>query len=494
MAKPIKKQSGLYLLVLLGVGLLMSGCASLPGEVGLQSVEADRKMGQEAAEQVEIEIGISEDGDRTEYLNAVGQRLVRSIGDKRFEYRFQIVDQPESNAFAVPGGYVFISRGLLALTNTEDELANVIGHEIIHVSQRHTARQLAKARVPSLLALPGALVGSVVGENLGNIINAPILTMGAAYMAKHSRSDEFEADRLGQRLSAQSGYNPAALGTILSRLEKEAAIRTGEQRRPGFFDTHPTTPDRVSQITADAQKIEWSPDPAISGNSTEYLRKLDGLLVGEDPAHGVFQGRKFIHPVLDFIIELPPGWMAVNTPLSVAAYTEKKDAVVLLGIAGKGADPSQAATELTQAMHKEYGSRPSRSEPVKVGKLPAYLVTYTDTSGKEPIHFFFLYMAYRGLIYEFVGLAPESYRPTIRETALSFRPLTPRERASLRETRLRIVPARANETIRKLSGRTGNTWDDKTTAVVNGIPVQGPLNKGQLIKISVSMPYRGTRH
>ncbi len=488
MKKKIRILFSIYILMLPAVGALLSNCAG-PAGVGLQSIEADREMGQEVAKQVAVEIGIFEDATRTEYLNAIGQRLARSLADERFNYSFQIVDQPESNAFAAPGGYIFVSRGLLALTNDEDELTNVIGHEIIHVSQRHTAQQLAKARVPGLLALPGAIVGSVVSESIGNLINLPILTVGAAYMAQHSRSDEFEADRLGQRLSAQTGYDPVALATILARLEKEAELRTGEKRRPGFFDTHPMTPDRVGRITTDAQKIPWSPQPGITRSSTEHLRKMDGLLVGEDPAQGVFLGRKFLQPVLDFTIDFPEGWMGVNSPQAVAAFTQKKDALVLLAIAGKGADPSQAAEQLTQAMYKEYRARPSRSEPVKVGHLPAHLVNYTDTSGREPMHMFFLYIGYRNLIYQFVGLAPERYRPLIRETALSFRSLTPTERASIKETRLRVVSAGANENVAQLSKRTGNTWDPKITAVINGVNVDEPLKAGQLIKIAVEGPY-----
>jgi predicted Zn-dependent protease len=485
MKRAMSKRFWIYGLMLLAMAIFLSGCA------GTQPVEADRDMGQEVVKQVENEMGVFDDPGRTEYLTALGQRLVRTLGDRRFVYTFQIVDQPESNAFAAPGGYIFVSRGLFALTNNEDELANVVGHEITHVSQRHTAKQMAKARAPSLLALPGAVVGSVVSESVGNIINAPVMTLGAAYMAKHSRSDEFEADRLGQRLSAQSGYDPVALATILARLEKEAELRTGQKRRPGFFDTHPTTPDRVRQIQTDAQKIQWSPQPGITRNAAEYLRKLDRLLVGEDPAKGVFQGRKFLQPELNFAIEFPSGWMAANTPQAVAAFTAKKDAVVFLNIAGRGTDPAKAGELLARAMYEKNRVRPTRSEPIKIGKLPAHLVIYTDKSGREPMHLFFLFMAYRQLIYQFAGIAPEPYRTTIRETALSFRPLTSQERSSIRETRLRIVSARSNESLAQLSKRTGNLWDNKTTGVVNGIDASQPLKKGQLIKIAVSQPYKG---
>ncbi|MGD8501760.1 MAG: M48 family metalloprotease [Phycisphaerales bacterium] len=491
MTKRMNIRLCIYFLILLGAGIFLSRCVTGPGELTLQSVEADRELGQETAQLVAQQIGIVDDADMTAYLNAIGQQLVRAHTDQRFDYSFQIVDQFEPNAFAAPGGYIFVSRGLLALANNEDELANVIGHEIIHVSRRHIARQMAKQRVPSLLSLPGRVVGRVVSQNIGALLNAPIDTLGAAYIAKHSRKDEFEADRLGQRLSAQTGYDPVALAPILGRLEQESQLRTGEQRRPGFFDTHPTTPDRVSRVTRDAQKIEWSRRPGVVRDSAEFLRQLDGLLIGTNPAEGVFQGRKFLQPVLDFSIVFPKDWIAMNTRQAVVAMAKKRDAVLILGIQGEGTDPGQAAAALTQALHKEFRAKPTRSESARIGNLPAHLVTYSDTSGKEPMHLHFLWVAYRGLIYQFIGLAAESYRPTLRDAALSFKPLTSSERASIKETRLRIVSARANETLDQLNKRTRNVWDVKTTSVMNGIKPGQPLQKGQLVKIAVLQPYRG---
>ena len=491
MTKRMHIRSFIYLFILLGAGVFLPRCVTGPGELTLRSVEADRKLGQETARLVAEQIGIVDDADITAYLNAVGQRLVRTHTDKRFDYSFQIVDQFEANAFAAPGGYIFVSRGLLVLANNEDELANVLGHEIIHVSRRHIARQMAKQRVPRLLSLPGRVVGRVVSQNIGALLNAPIDTLGAAYIAKHSRQDEFEADRLGQRLSAQAGYAPLALAPVLDRLEQEGQLRTGKQRHPGFFDTHPTTPDRVRRVTRDSQKIEWSRRPGVVRDSAAFLRQLDGLLIGTNPAEGVFHGRKFLHPDLDFSIVFPEGWIAMNTRQAVVGITPKKDALLILGVLGEATGPGQAAAKLTQALQKEFRVQPTRSQPVQIGKFPAHLVTYSDTTGKEPMHLHFLWVAYRRLTYQFIGLAPERYRPTLREAALSFRPLTSEERASIKETRLRIVSARANETLDQLSQRTRNVWDPKTTSVINGINPDQPLKEGQLIKIAVLQPYRG---
>jgi predicted Zn-dependent protease len=493
MAKRMNIRFCIYFLMLLGAAVFLSRCVTGPGELTLQSVEADREMGREVAEMVKTEMGVVDDATTTAYLNKVGQRLVQVNPDQRFDYTFSIVDQYVPNAFALPGGYIYVTRGFLALTNNEDELAGVMGHEIIHVSHRHSARQMAKARGPGLLSLPGRIVGGVISENLGNLINAPVNLLGGAYLASHSRQDEFESDRFGQHLAGSAGYDPAALAPILAHLEDFVKLSTGEKRIPGFFDTHPTTPDRVNRLKRDAQKIQWMDQAGVAPNSDAYLRKLDGLLIGENPATGVLQGRKFLHPELDLSVTFPAGWKAVNTRQAVFAMAPKEDGVLALGIAGKGTDPEQVAEAFARAMYKEYGAKPTESRSVKIGNLPAHLNLYTDTSGKEPMHLAFLWVAYRGLIYQFIGIAPESYRATLREVALSFRPLISDERASIKETRLRIVSARPNETLDQLNKRTRNDWDVKTTSVMNGIRPDQPLKEGQVIKIAVSQPYKGPK-
>jgi len=472
--------------VLLAFVFINTGCGAF-----LQSVEKDKELGSKTARQVETDMGIYRDAAGTRYLNRLGERLVKVNPDQTFDYQFAIVDQYVPNAFALPGGYIYVSRGLLALTNSEDELAGVVGHEIIHVSQRHSARQMAKARVPTLFALPGALVGGVINENLGKLLMAPAAMIGGAYLATHSRQDEFESDRLGQQLAAAAGYDPAELAPILARLEAFSEAYTGQRRIPGFFDTHPSTPDRVDRVARDAGDIAWQRQPGVTPGPAGYLKSLDGLLVGEDPAMGVIQGHNFLHPVLDYFIAFPRDWKALNTRQALFAVAPQEDGLIAMGVAGEGTDPDLAADQFKNALYKDYRVEPTDSKSVKIGNLPAHLLTYTDTSGKEPMHMHFLWVAYRGLIYQFIGLAPERYRPLLRETALSFRPLSAKEKASIQETRLRVVPARSGESLQQLSKRTGNVWNVKITAVINGLDAGQKLENEQLIKVAVTQPFSG---
>ena len=398
--------------------IFIVGCGA-----ALQSVEKDKELGKETAMQVEASMGIYQDTQSTQYVSNIGERLVKVNADPTFDYRFGIVDQYIPNAFALPGGYVYVSRGILALTNNEDELAGIVGHEIIHVSRRHSAKQMAKARVPGLLALPGAVVGGMVSESLGNLMLAPVAVMGGAYLASHSRQDEFESDQLGQQLAAQAGYDPSALADILNRLNAFTESYTGKKRIPGFFDTHPSTPDRVERVLRDAEKIGWQRQKGVANNAAGHLKRLDGLLVGDDPALGVFQDNNFLHPKLNFFIRFPQDWNALNNPQAVFAVAPKEDGLVVLSLAGQGTDPTQTAEEAIKLLYNKYRFTPSKSEATTIGTLPAHEVTYIDNSGQEPVYLNFLWLAYQDLIYQIIGLAPERYLPLMKEAAFSFRPL-----------------------------------------------------------------------
>jgi predicted Zn-dependent protease len=332
----------------------------------------------------------------------------------------------------------------------------------------------------------------VISQDIGNLINAPINALGGAYIAQHSRQDEFEADQLGQQLASRAGYAPKALGTFLDRLGQASELISGEKHRPGFFDTHPSTPDRVKRIFRDAQKIEWYRQPGVAKDSGAYLHQLDGLLLGVNPAVGVFRGREFLHPDLDLSLEIPADWSTVNNRQAVIAIAPKQDGLLILGFGGWNIEPQVAAEVYERELYDEYSVKPIRSESLTIGTLPAHLLLYTDTSAKEPMHLAFLWVAYRKLLYRFIGMAPHRYRTTFRPPPLRFRPLTKQERASIKERRLRVVTAQANESLDGLSKRTGNVWPLNVTAVVNGIEVDQPLKKGQLIKMAVSQPYKGS--
>lgn len=486
MTTSIHRNPKALLVALSLLALCVAGCA-----VGMQSIEADMAMGHQVAAEVENGLGIVRPDESTNYVRSVGQQLVDESMDQPFYFSFYLVDQGVPNAFAAPGGWTYYTRGLLMLTANEHELAAVIGHEMSHVIYRHTARQLAKARGPGILRLPGKVVGSVLSEDLGDLINAPVDALGTAYIARNSRKDEYEADRGGQQLASRAGYDPAALATILQRLEHYVELETGEQRIPSFFDSHPSTPDRIGQIRAFAGQLEPTTYRGVTAHADDHLKKLDGLLVGENPANGIIRDNRFMHPDLGIAVDYPSGWLTMNTRQAVIAMAKEQDALIAFGLAGTGDDPSQVADYLVREMRREYQVEPTRSEAMTINGMPAHVVVFSDTSGREAVHLGFAWIAHDGHLYQYMGLAPESRRQQLAGIVRSFRPLSKKERDSITVIRLKIVAAQQGETTTDLAKRTGSVWAPSIIAVVNSIDTDEGLAHGRLVKIAIQEPYRG---
>lgn len=465
--------------------LLLSAC------VGMPSPEVDRRLGEETAKTVAEDIGLVDDKDLTAYVEAVGRRVAAAVPGKQFAYRFAVVDQAEPNAFAAPGGYIYVSRGLLALTRSEDELAGVLAHEIQHVERRHSVRQMKKEVALGLLALPGVVVGGIVSDDLAALAGKPFEAVAAGY----SRDQEREADTLGQPVAAAAGYDPLAIAAILARMERFIETLTDEKRAPTFFDSHPTTPERVATLTTRAGEIAAAKQPPIAAGEPAYLKRLDGLLVGANPAEGVVQGAVFLHPELGFRLAFPKGWAIENSRAAVAAMAPKKDGVAVFGIAGKGeaADLPKIAAAFEEKLARKYRTKPKNLEGATAGGMPARAVVVTDASGKEPVHLYFLWIAMRGTVYQMIGIAPDSQRAVVRGIADSLRPLGEAERASLTELRLRIVPARPGEDLSAVSKRAGGGMAIAPLAAMNGLDAKAKFRGGEPVKVPVRVPYRAAR-
>jgi predicted Zn-dependent protease len=466
--------------------LVLPACGQLFGSPASSDVE----QGAQVAKLVEQQIGLYSQPAAEAYLRKVGDRLLTVVNDPRWKFSFQMVDQAEPNAFSIPGGAVYVSRGLLALVEREDELACVLAHEIAHVTQRHIDRQQHKRFLPRLLDLPGNVVGNVVAENLGALINVPIDTVGGAWLSAYSRGQEREADRIGIQTAAQAGYDPVALSEILARLERDVASQTGQERRFSIFDNHPMTKGRVQDIQRRASSLAPAAKPPIAQDHAAIFAKLDGLWWGENPEAGVFHQNQFLHPVSGITISFPSGWKHRNTPQYVVSVHPQQEAMLLLGIAGQASDPETIGEKFIAQMRREAGIEPLSARKTGLGEFPAFFVTYLDHSGRTPVYLHFVWASMAGQTFKLVGLAPQSYRETLRNAARSLRPLTEIERGSVIGKRLRIVTARQSEHLEDLSARAGNAWSPAYTALVNGLAPEIILREGQLLKIARLEPIR----
>jgi predicted Zn-dependent protease len=462
----------------------MLGCATL-------TTEREVEVGKDAAKQVEQQMGLVRDPERVAYVQALGARLAALSPRKDIRYEFHVVDMAEANAFALPGGHIYVSRGLLAIANSEDELANVIGHEIGHVAARHHARQQARAQQVGVASVLGTLAAAVLGgAEAAQVVGQLGQTAGAGFLAAHSRDQEREADEIGQSLAANGGWNPAAMAQFLDTLGRETTLALGQERMPSWLDTHPATPERVESAWSRARSLARAPAKPIARDRAAFLGKLDGLLVDEDPAGGLFDGAVFRQPVLDFRIRFPAEWRTANSASAVAAVAPDQSGLIQLGLAGAGSDPRAAAQKALAKQDLpvvEHG-------PIAIGALRGYQVRLSQPTQQGKMGGLFTWIAHGGQIYRVECIASETrfdrVAPLCASTTKSFRPLDAADRQRIHAHVLRVATARSGETLAALGARTGNVWSAEQTAVANAMKSASAFPPDRKLKVAVAVPFR----
>jgi predicted Zn-dependent protease len=394
----------------------------------------------------------------------------------------------EPNAFALPGGYVYVTRGLLALVNTEDELAGVVGHEIGHVAARHTVQRVSRQ---GPFALITNLVSGVTGffvPVVGNIVGGIGNLAQSLVFSPYSRSQESEADKVGQDMAAKAGWDPLGLATFLTTLGREEALLSDGPRKPSFFDSHPATPDRVKHTTKHAKDLTQASRQPISPSHEAFLAKLDGLVVGQRAANGIVQGQTYRHPDLNFFVAFPAAWSVDNTPIQIVSAPKDEGKAVVLRAVGEGNDPLEGVRALEKASKAPLMSK---TQTTTINGLPAAKTQVGDSRITVDL----TWIAHGGKIYQLAGIAEtrvfQDVRPAFESVASSFRPLSVEERTRIREKRLRLVKAQAGETVEALTNRSGSAWKANQVVVANGLKGPEALQEGQLIKIAVEEPYAG---
>ncbi|MGH8719237.1 MAG: M48 family metalloprotease, partial [Burkholderiales bacterium] len=335
--------------------LLLSSCAQNPVTGGrdfvMLSAEQEIKAGQEADPQIRRQFGVYEDAELQEYVNEIGQKLAKASHRPDLDWHFTALDSPDINAFALPGGYIYLTRGILAYLNSEAELAAVLGHEIGHVTARHSVQQMSKAQAAGIAAVLGSIfvpeLRSAAGQQAINAI-------GGALLAGYGREDELEADRLGAQYLARNGYDPQAMVRVVSALKDQelfdAEIAKQEGREPrryhGLFATHPDNDTRLKEVVAEAGKV------AATGreeNRAAYFKHIDDVIFGDSAAQGIVRDGGFYHADLGLALKFPKGWRIRNTPAKVQAQNAKGDAVMELLAVPPQATPEQSLKKAIRA-------------------------------------------------------------------------------------------------------------------------------------------------
>jgi len=466
------------LLTLLG-GLAFGGCATV-------SPEREQEIGRKEAQEVERTVGLVRDRRLVEYIEAIGARLGRAVDRPDITWQWAVADDSEANAFALPGGWVYVTRGLLAMANREDELAGVLAHEMAHAVERHAVNRVGAATpLTVLFGVPGGILG-MVSPSLGGMVSGAGRALTGLAIAPYSREQELDADRLGVALAARAGWDPRALADFLGTLGRAEALAGSASKRSRFFSTHPSTPDRVANIEARAGSLSAAPVAPIAGSRAALLGRLEGLVVGDNAANGVFVGQLFLHADFRLALEMPAGWKTANSPEAAGAVAPDEGAVLLLQLVGSGADPVAGARAegLSDAQVK-------RLRPLQISQLPAAALTASTRDGTRLA---LTWIAHRERIFRVTGASDdagwERHLGEFDRTAESFRPLRSEDQARITESRLRIRSARAGDRIAQVVARGGSTWSPAQAAVANGVTADGPLDPDWPVKVAVAQRYR----
>src|SRR5690349_18116370 len=382
-------------------GLAASGCAINPatGKNQLMLVSEDQEiaMGRQADSAVVTSIGLYADPVWQRYIQQFGARIAATSERPSLPWTFRVVDDPAVNAFALPGGFIYVTRGLLAHLTNEAELASVVGHEIGHVTARHTAAEMSKQQLIGLGLAAGSMASSQVAKYAGTANQA----LGILYL-KFSRDDESQADQLGLRYMRRASYDPRQMPEVFLMLGRLTAAEGGS-RLPTWLETHPSPANRVASISAQIAALPQD-FSGTSVNRDAYERLLDGLVFGTNPRQGYFTGSQFFHPDLRFRLTFPSGWTTTNGAQAVVAVSPQGDAAVELS---QATEPTADAA--ARAFLAQQGLTAGASVRVGLsGGLSGISAAFSAATDNGTLRGTALFVDYGGAVYRIVGYAPEA--------------------------------------------------------------------------------------
>lgn len=454
-----------------------------------QDYSLDKKLGAENAVLVEQEMGLYKHDSLQWLIHSVGQKLVSRLKSKPFDFHFYLADSEEPNAFALPGGYIYVTRGILPLMQTEDELAGVMAHEIIHVMQRHSVKQMQKGMLTGLLKVPGNALSAVTGTNIGNVLNAPIEIATGGFMAKYSRGHEKEADDFGIQLAASAGYKTDALADALERLSKEVEVLTGEAEKHNYFSDHPYTPSRISNIRGAANLYKPVKSSPVCSSQNKFVNTFDGLCFGPNPEQGMFIDSLFIHPNLSFSFIAPSGWVQMNKPTLVATYSEAGDALVGLRMLSDPKTPRAFGEEVKEKLLKAEGVVIQQASDTIVNSLPAYALRFRSQEKNDTAFVDIVWVDFRDHVYQLVAIANPVQHTAARTSLYSFKHVTGAERRQVVIHEMKVVSSLKGETLQQVSNRSDNRLVPDLLFLFNNTNSKDKLPQGKAVKVVVAKPY-----
>jgi len=469
---PLRAVLGALLLLL----PVTSGCAVNPvtgqRQFSLFSESQEIQLGREADPDIVASLGLYDDPELQRYVQALGERMARESERPNLPWTFRVLDDPTVNAFALPGGFIYVTRGILTHFSSEAELAGVLGHEIGHVTARHGVSQVSRAQLAQL----GLGVGTILAPDLAPFAELAGAGLGLLFLS-YGRDAERQADDLGLRYMTREGYDPREMAATFEMLAAASGAEDGD-RIPGFLSTHPEPLSRRDRILGRIQAGE------VSGSRVEresYLMRLEGMTFGENPREGFFRNGVFLHPDMAFRIDFPAGWRTLNQREAVQGMSAEGDAALVLTLAD--AATARAARD---GFAGSQGITASNLRDESLNGLATSRADFTAAVEGGALRGTVLFIEHGGLVFRVLGYAPgdrwSARSGTVIQALQSFRVLTDPAVLGMQPDRIRLVRVDQAMTLETFQARHSPTVPAQIIGTINRVRPGETIPAGTLVK------------
>jgi predicted Zn-dependent protease len=457
---------------------ILGGCAvnKATGQRQLILISESREieMGREADQQIVSSLGLYPDSSLQQYIHELGANLAAKCERPHLPWAFRLVDDPVVNAFALPGGFIYITRGIMAHLNSEAELAGVMGHEIGHVTGKHAVTRMSKAQIAQI----GLGVGQVLEPGLEKYSQLANVGLGLLFL-KFSRDDETQADELGLRYMTRADYDPREMVGVMTMLD-QVTEAGGGGRVPEWLATHPNPGNRRENIQSQVDTISGDLSGALVQQES-YLRRLDGLIFGQNPRQGYFKGSTFYHPDLKFVLQFPEGWQTLNQVAAVIGVSPEQDAIMQLTLS-QAAAPGAAAEEFLS----QQGISAGRPQPLTINGLSAVWAEFSAESESGQLAGIAAFLDYDDNVYQILAYGTQqawsSYASSASAALRSFSRLTDAKALAVQPWRLEVVKLSEPMTINEFAQRYPAPVTAEKLALINRVALDTRLPAGHLVK------------
>lgn len=451
-------------------------------EFSLMSESQEISMGKSYDPQIVAQYGLYQNPTMQAFINEKGKQMAAISHRPKLNYEFKILDSPVVNAFAVPGGYVYFTRGIMAHFNNEAEFAGVLGHEIGHITAKHSARQQTQQLLTQILFIGGM----VVSEDFRKFADVAQQGIGLMFL-KYSRDHESESDELGVDYSTQIGYDAKYMAGFFNTLKR---LSGDNGNLPTFLSTHPDPGDRFTKVGKMADEKQKNLDKSqLKVNRNQYLKMIDGLMYGEDPKQGFVENSVFYHPELKFQFPIPSGWRHVNSPSQFQMAPENGKAMMVMSLAeGSNLNDAKNKVITDNKLQVIESTNISVNGLSAISMLSDIVPEAQNGQQSPPLKVLTYLILYNNLIYKFHGLSTRddfnTYFSNFQSTMKNFKVLTDQSKINKKPVLIKVVETKKNATLAQHLNDNGMpSSKHNELSIVNGMTINQQVESGTLIKI-----------